>query len=56
VKIGEIVGVLFEFDAKGLGHLSFFKNSKLIGKAFDNIPADTYYPVVSLLNNEDINV
>jgi hypothetical protein len=50
------VGVLFEFDGKGLGQLSFYRNSKLVGKAFDSIPADTYYPCVSLLNNEDTNV
>jgi hypothetical protein len=37
-------------------HLTFYRNGKSCGKAFDNIPADTYHPIVSLLNIHDNEV
>ena len=31
--------------------MTFYRNGKSCGKAFDNIPADTFHPIVSLLNS-----
>ena len=37
-------------------HLTFYRNGKSCGKAFDNIPAEKYHPIVSLLNTHDNEV
>ena len=50
-KIGEVIGVLLEFNEAGIGNLTFYRNGVTLGKAFDNLSAGMYYPCVSLLNN-----
>lgn len=55
-KIGEKIGVLLEFNSNGTCNLSFYRNGLNLGRAFDNIPANTYYPCVSMLNNEETEV
>ena len=54
MKIGEVIGVLLEFN-EGKGSLTYFRNGKSFGKAFD-LPSGKYFPCVSMLNNEQTNV
>ena len=44
-----MVGVLLEFNKDGVGSLSFYLNGILLGKAFDNMAAGTYYPSVTMI-------
>ena len=46
--IGDSIGVLLEFTKDGEASLSFYKNGTPMGKSFDGIPANTYYPCVAL--------
>ena len=56
-KLLEVIGVLLEFRASdGVGCLPFFRNGNSLGKAFENIPAGTYFPCVSMFNNEATDV
>lgn len=56
-KLNEIIGVLLEFRASdGVASLTYFRNGNSLGKAFENIPPGTYYPLVSMFNNEATDV
>ena len=55
-KIAEVLGVLLEFGDDQVGHLTFYQHGRTLGKAFNNIPPGTYYPCVSLNNNESTEV
>lgn len=46
---GDVIGVAFDASA---GTLEFFKNGTSQGVAFTSIPAQTYYPVVSLFASD----
>ena len=47
-SIGDVIGVLLEFSKEGDGTLTFYKNGHSMGKCYDRIPPNTYYPVVAL--------
>lgn len=44
---GDVIGVRLSFNAAGVGTLTFYKNGSSQGAAYTNIPAGTYYPMVS---------
>ena len=50
-KIGETLGIIFEFK-NNVGYLSFVKNGSPLGICFNNIPAGSYFPCVSMYYGE----
>lgn len=46
-KIGDVIGMMLEFNAKGLD-LSFYVNKVNMGVAFKNLSQQTYYPCAVL--------
>jgi len=56
-KLNEVIGVLLEFRAvDGVASLTYFRNGNTLGKAFENIPVGTYFPCISMFNNEGTDV
>ena len=49
--IGDVIGVLLEFNKEGSASLTFFKNGKTFGMCFDGMPPNTYYPCVALTSS-----
>ena len=47
-QIGDVIGVLLDFNKTGHAKLTFYRNGKSLGTCFDGIGPGTYYPCVSL--------
>ena len=47
-QIGDVIGVLLEFNKEGLATISFYKNGRSFGPCYERMPAQTYYPCVAL--------
>ena len=47
-SIGDTIGVLLDFSKDGFASLSYYKNGRMVGMAWDKLPPQTYYPCVAI--------
>jgi len=53
-SIGDVIGVLLEFNKEGVASLTFFKNGRTMGMCYSGLPLQSYFPCVALAGNDVI--